>query len=421
MNYFKNITNQKKIIFVVLIILILLPVGITVTVLSSKKHTNIENTAIMRSESDSESITEPFSAAEEPTESAPTLDERAEEILNSMTLKEKICQMFIIAPENLMGGWQIQSADADMENKLKEYPVGGFIFFESNLANPNQTKEMLSNLQSYSKELTGLTFFTCIDEEGGRVARIGNNTAFGVKKVLAMNTIKSQNEAYTAGYTIGEYLSELGFNFDFAPDADVLTNSENTVINDRSFGSDADIVSDYAVSYANGLNNNNILSTFKHFPGHGGTEGDTHEGFAYTNKTLDELMEEELKPFIAAKDNNVDAIMVAHVSVPNILKDNTPCSLSKYMITDILRNTIGYKGLIITDALSMSAITNEYTSKEAAVLAVLAGNDILLKPDNFFEAYSGVEEAVKNGRITEERINESVRRIIKVKLQLTEK
>ena len=165
----------------------------------------------------------------------------------------------------------------------------------------------------------------------------------------------------------------------------------------------------------------NVLSTFKHFPGHGGTEGDTHEGFAYTSKNLDELMQDELKPFIAAKDNNVDAIMIAHISIPTILGDNTPCSLSRYMITEVLRNQIGYNGLIITDALGMGAITNTYTNKEAAVSAVLAGNDILLKPADFYEAYAGVYEAVESGRITEARINESVLRIIKVKLQLASK
>ena len=131
-------------------------------------------------------------------------------------------------------------------------------------------------------------------------------------------------------------------------------------------------------------------------------------------------MQEELKPFIAAGQNNVDAVMIAHISVPAILGDNTPCSLSNYMITDVLKNQMGYQGLIVTDALGMGAITNEYTDREAAVLAVLAGNDILLKPADFYEAYAGVYEAVENGRITQDRINESVLKIIKVKLQLTE-
>lgn len=352
----------------------------------------------------------------------PTLDEQVENILNSMTLEEKICQMFILAPEDLYKDyekiWQIKTVGDDMKSRLQKYPVAGFILFASNLDNPTQTKTLLSDLQQFSQEIEGLPFFTCVDEEGGRVARIGNNDNFVVKKVGPMNTITSAAAAYEAGYIIGDYLSGLGFNFDFAPDADVITNSKNTVIGDRSFGSDADIVSQYAVEYAKGLSQSNVLSTFKHFPGHGGTEGDTHEGFAYTNKTYDELMAEELKPFIAANNNGVDAIMVAHISVPSILGNNTPCSLSYKMVTECLRKDIGYQGLIITDSMSMGAITNNYSNKEAAVMAVLAGNDLILKPADFYEAYEGILEAVSNGTISETRIDESVRRIIKVKLQL---
>ena len=353
-----------------------------------------------------------------PPDTAPTIDEQVEAIINDMTLHEKVCQLFVVAPEKLMNSGTVTVAGAEVKAKLKEYPVAGFIFFASNLVEPEQTKTMLSNLQTYSNEIIGLEFYTCIDEEGGRVARIGNNPAFGVTKINAMSTIKTIDEAYNAGNTIGRYLSNLGFNFDFAPDADVLTNPLNTVINDRSFGNDADIVSDFSVSYAKGLQANNVLSTFKHFPGHGSTEGDTHEGYAYTSKNLEELMAAELKPFKAAAENNVDAIMAAHISVPTVLGDNTPCTLSKYMITDVLRNELGYEGLVITDALGMGAIANEYSSDEAAVKAILAGNDLLLMPEDFYQAYNGVMDAVSEGIISEDRIDESLRRIIKSKILL---
>ena len=225
-------------------------------------------------------------------------------------------------------------------------------------------------------------------------------------------------KAYEAGNTIGEYLKKYGLNFNFAPDADVITNPENKIIGDRSFGSDAKSVAEFSVAYSKGLQTNGVLSTFKHFPGHGATKGDTHEGFAYTSKTLEELMESELMPFKAAAENNVDAVMVAHISVPSILGDNTPCSLSEFMVTDVLRNELGFEGLIVTDALDMGAITNTYGDGEAAVMAVLAGNDILLKPKDFFASYEAVLKAVKNGQISEERIDESVKRIISVKLSL---
>ena len=378
----------------------------------------LENVIDETTENVTEEPTEKETATptEPPTEHSKELT--VDEILAQMTLEEKICQMFIIAPENLMEKWNITVADTEMINRLNKYPVGGFIFFNANIVNPDQITAMTNKLHNWSYEATGLPFFTSIDEEGGRVLRIGANANFSVTKVGAMSTIPTKEKAYEAGNVIGKYLKEYGFNFNFAPDADVLTESENQVIGDRSFGSDATIVAEFAVAYSNGLHASNILSTFKHFPGHGATKGDTHEGFAYTSKNLEELMEAELVPFKSAAENNVDAVMVAHISVPSILGDNTPCSLSKYMITDILRKELGYNGLIVTDALDMGAITNTYGDGEAAVMAVLAGNDILLKPKNFFTAYEAVLNAVKNGVISEERINESVKRIINVKLSL---
>ena len=371
-------------------------------------------TEVLSSEFETETETE--------TPTSPSIenskDKTVDEIIARMTLEEKICQMFIIAPENLMEKWNITTVDSEMINRLNKYPVGGYIFFKANVVNPNQVTTMIGELQNWSKEHTGMPFFTAIDEEGGRVLKIGANGNFPVTKVGAMSTISTREKAYEAGYIIGEYLNYYGFNFNFAPDADVITNSENQIIGDRSFGNDAGIVSEFSVAYSNGLHENGVLSTFKHFPGHGATKGDTHEGFAYTSKTLEELEEAELIPFRAAAENGVDAVMVAHISVPTILGDNTPCSLSKYMVTDVLRNELGFEGLIVTDALDMGAITNTYGDGEAAVMAVMAGNDILLKPANFFASYEGVLNAVKNGIISEERINESVKRIISVKLSL---
>ena len=348
----------------------------------------------------------------------PTIEDEVDAILNEMSLHEKVCMMFVVTPGSIVDGQTITSVDDTYKNVFAEYPVGGMIFFAGNLVDREQTKSLLGTLQTYSIEISGLPLFACVDEEGGRVARIGNNPNFGVTKIQAMSNVTTAVDAYNAGWIIGDYLSELGFNFDFAPDADVITNPANTVIGDRSFGTDGEIVSSLAVEYAKGLQENKVLSTFKHYPGHGATEGDTHEGYAYTSKSLLELMEAELKPFIAAKENNVDAIMVAHISVPGILGDNTPCTMSKYMVTDVLRNEIGYEGLIITDALNMGAIVNEYSADEAAVKAILAGNDLLLMPDDFYAAYNGVINAVNNGVITEDRLNESVRRIIKSKILL---
>ncbi len=342
--------------------------------------------------------------------------EEVEEILAGMTLEEKVYQLFIITPEALTGSNTVTAAGETTRKSLENYPVGGLVYFSKNLKDPAQTKKMLQNVMAFSYEVEGLPLFTCIDEEGGRVARIGSNPAFGVEKIGCMQEVEDEKEAYEAGETIGTYLSRLGFNFDFAPDADVLTNKSNKAIGDRSFGSDSDRVVKMAAAFSDGLHSQNVLSSFKHFPGHGAVQGDTHDGFAYTDKTYEELLKSELKPFMAAGSLGVDAVMAAHISVPEITGEDTPCTLSEKMITDVLRRDLGFEGLIITDALDMGAITQNYTSRQAAVLAFQAGVDMLLMPRDFKQASEGILEAVEKGEISEERIDESLRRIIKVKL-----
>ena len=344
------------------------------------------------------------------------LEKQTEEILHNMSLDEKIYQLFVVTPEMLTGVSQVVAAGKTTKNGLKKAPVGGLIYLSSNFVSKDQTKEMLSNTQKNAEEIEGIPLFLCVDEEGGRVTRIAQNSAFNLKKLGAMAGVKSTQEAYDYGNTIGAYLKELGLNVDFAPDADVLTNSSNTVIGDRSFGSDPVKVSDYAKAYSDGLHNQGILSTYKHFPGHGATEADTHEGYAYTKKSYDELLKNELVPFIHAEEYGIDMVMISHISLPNVIGDDTPSTLSYKITTELLRNNLSYKGIIITDALNMGAITEKYSSSEAAVLAFQAGSDLLLMPEDLNEAHEGILNAVKNGSITEERINESVKKIIKTKL-----
>ena len=224
--------------------------------------------------------------------------------------------------------------------------------------------------------------------------------------------------AKQVGEDIGSYLAELGFNLDFAPVADVLSNPENTVVRKRSFGSDPELVSDMAIAVSDGLEEKGLLSAYKHFPGHGATSAVTHKGYAYTDKTLEELEACELIPFQRCIADGAKIIMAAHISVPNVTGDDTPTSLSKTRVTDILREKMGYTGLVVTDAMNMGAITEEYTSAEAAVKALQSGVDIVLMPENFQEAYQGVLDAVADGTLTEERIDESVTRILTVKLDM---
>lgn len=347
-----------------------------------------------------------------------TIDEKVNRIVSEMTLEEKVYQMLIVTPEALTGEETVTQAGQTAKECIDKYPVGGIIYFANNIVNERQITSMLSEIQKYSLERTGLKMLTCIDEEGGRVARIGNNSAFSVERFPDMAYISGEDEAYHVGDTIGAYLSEYGFNVDFAPCADVITNSENQVIGTRSFGTNPNVVSTMALSVAKGLNSHGVLAAYKHFPGHGATVGDTHEGFAYTDKTLDELMKSELIPFKSAADNGIDIVMAAHISVPNVIGDNTPGSLSYRMITGVLKEKLGYKGLIVTDALNMGAIADNYSSQAAAVMAVKAGNDLLLMPMDFKAAAEAVIGEVRNGNISEERINESVRKIVRAKLEL---
>ena len=345
-------------------------------------------------------------------------EKTAEEILAEMTLEEKVYQMFIVTPEALTGYDVVNASTQITKGWLEKYPVGGLIYFADNIMTPDQTKDMLKNTMKSAVELQEMPIFLCVDEEGGRVVRVAGNSKMGVTNVGPMGEVKDEAGAKAAGATIGAYLKDLGFTVDMAPVADVITNDKNTVIGDRSFGSDASIVDQYADAYSDGLHSKGVLSTYKHFPGHGATEGDTHEGYAYTNKTYEELKEAELVPFASAKRNKIDMVMVAHIAVPNITGDNTPCTLSYKMVTEILRNDLNYNGLIITDAMNMGAITENYTSKEATVKAIQAGVDIVLMPEDFKEAVKAVMDAVEKGDITEERINESVLRIIEKKLTI---
>ena len=292
---------------------------------------------------------------------------------------------------------------------------------KANLVSESQTRKMLGNVQEYAQEITGLPVFLSVDEEGGTVARVANNDGFSVEDVGDMADIGASGDAgkaYEVGETIGTYLSGLGFNLDFAPDADVLTNPDNAVIGVRSFGSDSQLVSDMVLAEMDGLADAGVLSCVKHFPGHGGTAGDTHEGYAYTDKTLDQLKAAELVPFAAAVEAEVPFVMVSHISVPQVIGDNTPSSLSETMVSEVLRDQLGYDGIVITDALNMGAIAEKYSSSEAAVRALSAGVDMLLMPADFESAYNGVLQAVEDGTLSEARIDDSVRRILRVKLSV---
>lgn len=350
------------------------------------------------------------------------LQAKISEMLTDMTLEEKAAQMFMITPEALTGTGQVLEAGDVTRAAIDKYPVGGLIYFTQNLQDPGQVRSMTGNVQKFAEERTGLPMLLSVDEEGGTVTRFGGNPSFDYDPSADMAGIGASGDpqqAYALGEKIGKFLSSLGFNMDNAPDADVLTNPANTVVKDRSFGSDCDTVSEMALAELEGLEDQGVKGLLKHFPGHGATTADTHEGYAYTDATLEEMKSNELVPFADGIEAGVDIIMVGHISCPQVTGNEEPASLSEKMITGVLREDMGFDGVVITDAMNMGAIAENYSPAEAAVKAVLAGVDMILMPEDFQQAYTGVLNAVKSGKITQERIDASVTRIIGLKLEMS--
>lgn len=341
-----------------------------------------------------------------------------DKLLNSMTLEEKIAQLFFITPEALTGVATVTEAGDLTEECYKQYPVGGIIYFRENIESRQQLSSVLSRMQEISTERIGLPVFLGTDEEGGRVTRIYGSSITDIPYVGSMYSVGKSGDlqaAYKAGNTLGCYLKELGFNVDFAPVADIFTNEENTVIGDRAFGNNVETVSEMVPACVKGLQDAGIEATLKHFPGHGDTAEDSHSGYASSYKNLDELRECELKPFQAGIKADVSLVMVGHISLPDVLDSQTPASLSSEIVQNLLRDEMDFNGVIITDALNMGAISQNYTSADAAISAVKAGVDMLLMPLDFRAAYEALINAVQQGEISEQRINESVRRIIRIK------
>lgn len=429
----KRKSKKKKgmpVIFVILTCIIVFLCGILALVMYAQKHKEYasgnqndesqgEDRAPAKEKKDSQN--EASQSDQETSFTTMTqLHQQVEQLLAQMTLEEKVAQMFIITPDALTGVSGVTVSGDTTREAVDRYPVGGLIYFESNLRDAQQVKKMLSGVQKYSMERTGIPLFLAVDEEGGTVRRISGRGSFGIAQVPDMAEIGDTNDplqAYETGKTIGTYLGELGFNVDFAPVADVLDSEENELWAKRSFGTDPQLVGEMAAAQTKGLQEMNVLAVLKHFPGHGSAQTDSHEGIARVDKSKEELKNCDLIPFQAGMEAGAGMIMAGHISLPQVIGDDTPSSLSYRAITEILRNEMGYDGLVVTDALNMGAVTEKYTSRKAAVKAVMAGADLILMPMDFEQAYQGILDSVERGSITEGRIDESVRRILETKLE----
>lgn len=347
----------------------------------------------------------------------------AERILGTMTLEQKVAQLFFVTPEQLTGTDCVIEAGEAMEDALATLPVGGIICFSQNIETPGQLREMLANVGRFSTEVAaGIPVFLGVDEEGGPlVSRVANSPAFDVATFPHMATIGATGDVAQAervGTAIGSYLHEIGFNVDFAPVADVLTNPENTVIGPRSFGTDSQLVADMVVAEATAMLATGVLPCVKHFPGHGDTNADSHTGEAVSTRTHEDLDSCEFEPFRRAIAAGVPLVMVGHIKTPNVTSDDLPASLSRVMIGETLRRELGFGGVIISDSFQMGAVTERFSPAEAAVKFLEAGGDMILMPEDLDAAYQGVLDAVASGILSRERIDESCLRVLGTKAVL---
>lgn len=336
------------------------------------------------------------------------------DILNQMTLEQKIYQMFIVTPEMLTGAGTVTQAGSQTEQSIYAHPVGGLIYFANNLQSWSQTSEMLGNTQSYALN-TGVGMFLAVDEEGGAVARCAKK--LGTTSLSPMSEYGSRNdwnEAYGVGQTLGNDIGQFGFNVDFAPVADVNLNSGNE-LGSRIFSDNPEVVGNMVSGVVQGLQSTGTSATLKHFPGLGAENGNAHyDDKIIIDRSLEDLRNAEFIPFRSGIEAGADFVMVSHQIITGA-GDNRPSCLSYTVCTDWLRNELNFDGIIITDSFQMNTISGSYSAGDAAVLAVEAGVDIILMPTDLTSSVNALENAVSTGRISESRINESVYRILSEK------
>lgn len=332
--------------------------------------------------------------------------------VEAMSLDEKVGQLVVV-------GFDGYTMSDNINSLIKENKVGGVILFSKNVENSNQLVRLTNSIKT-SNAQNKIPLFISVDEEGGRVSRMPTE----IKKLPSNKVIGKKNDgdfSYSIGKIIGEELKAFGFNMDFAPVMDINSNPANSVIGDRSFGNNVDIVNKLGIKTMEGIMDSNIIPVVKHFPGHGDTFVDSHVGLPIVNKDLTQLNNFELIPFNEAIKNNVDAIMVSHILL-NKLDVDFPASMSKVIITDILRGNLKFQGVVITDDMTMGAIIKNYDIGDASVKSINAGSDLILVChdfDNELKVINSLKAAVQNNIITEERLNESVYRILKLKEKYT--
>lgn len=331
-----------------------------------------------------------------------------EELINNMTIDEKIGQLMII-------GFDGAVMDEHIKNMIEKNHVGGFILFKENILNIDQTVELINTLKKANNS-NPIPLFLSIDEEGGKVYRLPNSF-LKLPEAKRIGDINEKETSLEYGKILAMRIKSLGFNMDFAPVLDINSNSKNPVIGNRAFGSTVEVVVDNGIQVMKGIGSEGIISIIKHFPGHGDTVTDSHIDIPIVNKGLKELETLELIPFTEGIIEGADGIMVGHILFPELDRDN-PATLSEEIIKNILREKIGYDGVVISDDMTMGAIMKNYNIEDASIQFLKAGGDIILichGYENQLKVINSIKEEIKNGNISKEELDEKVYRIIKLK------
>lgn len=353
---------------------------------------------------------------EEPVEltdemKAVILDETIAGYISNMTIEQKVAGLFFVTPEGLTGTNDVTIGGSAMSAALSEYPVGGILFTESNMESPEQFKEMVFNVKSF----TGNEIFMAVEETGGEDSPFVT-TGLSEAVITDQKTIGEAGEnsgAYTAGIAIGNRMNEYGINTVIGPLADIAF-TQNGYTSADSFGEDPKLVKDMVRNAVRGIEDQNVHACVKFFPGYGDVEKSPESARPVSNRTKEDIVEKDYPIYDDAIDGGADFIMVSQIAYKSITVD-VPACLSPEVVTDMLRGELEYDGIIITDYMDTHSLIMHYKHADAAVMAVQAGADMLFCPGDFKKAYNGILSAIEKGEISEERIDESLYRIYRVK------
>lgn len=340
--------------------------------------------------------------------------------LAEMTLEEKIAQMYIVRPEQLMNIRQVVAAGNRTRNAINQYPVGGFVYSELNFEDEEQTKELIAGVMQYAMDRVGIPMYLAIKEQGGRNnSPLAQNTGLEIQKSAAeLAQTGDVTQAQNVAKVIGTYLKDAGLNMNFAPVTDLLAGG-NTEYADVCFGDDAEFAKSAVVTTMKEYENSKITSVIRYFPEKTSASLDADTGLLTGTKTLEEHMMTDFFVCQGAVDEGAKAVMLSNVVDKGLTTDEVPASLSGDVVI-YLRETMGFEGIVITDSLAEETIANNYTVEDATLKAFEAGVDIIYDPIDFVKSYTALLNAVQNGDITENEVDERVGRILTLKMDSME-